>query len=154
MGTASLPCNVDSLDKVPLNPDPRKGPNLGLISTSCSGGAILPTTCCSALLSREQHQGSRAQPEQESQQCWLCHVLPLCPQRVRSPSKQEAGISQAPGARPPSPECWGAEGRQCCREMLRPHGPIPPQHGQLRGLPGGPPPRDPCCGAGCFLTSL
>lgn len=54
---ASLPCNTDSLYKVPLIPDPQKGPDLGLIYTSCSGGAVLPTAIA-LLCSRES--GTRA----------------------------------------------------------------------------------------------
>lgn len=38
----SLTCNTNTLCEVPLNSDPQKGPDLGLIYPSCSGGAVLP----------------------------------------------------------------------------------------------------------------
>lgn len=52
---------------------------------------------------------------------------PLCPQRVRSPSKQEAGISQTRGA--PSPDCQ--EGSAAGAAAA--HGPIPPCSQPSRG---------------------
>lgn len=59
-GIASLPRNTDSLYKVPLNPYPQKGPDLGLIHLSCSGGAILPAAA--ALLSSRESGSRVAEP--------------------------------------------------------------------------------------------
>lgn len=115
---ASLPCNTDSLYKVPLNPDPQKGPNLGLISTSCSGRAVLPTARCSALPSGGRHQGGRALARAGIPAMPTMPCPPLCPQRVRSPSKQEARISQGPRRLPSESRPPGSGAEAALQEEL------------------------------------
>lgn len=82
---------------------------------------------------------------------------PLCPQRVRSPSKQEAGISQARTLALGVPTAGEERGGSTAGAAAA-HGPVPPcsqpSAGSYGGLPGRSPPRDPCCRAGCLLTSL
>lgn len=145
-GMASLPCNTDSLYKVPLNPYPQKGPDLGLIHISCSGGAILPTAA--ALLSWRAAAGWQSPagagiPAMPAMPC-----PPLRPQRVRSPAEQEAGISQARGARP---GCRGGEGRQrcgsCCCWWPRPSL-LPASAGTCGGFQGALPLGTPAVGQG------
>lgn len=55
-GMAPVACNTNPLFKVPLTPDPQKGPDLGSPYTSCSGGAVLPMAI--ALLCRVERGSS------------------------------------------------------------------------------------------------
>lgn len=69
----------------------RSSPALGLTYPSCSGGAVLPTAL--ALLCRVGLPGAGI-PAMSAMHC-----PPLCPQRVSSPSKQEASTPRVWGSR-------------------------------------------------------
>lgn len=58
---------------------------------------------------------------------------PLCPQRVRAPSEQEAGIRQIQGARLPVLATGDKRGGSAAGGAAAAHGPVHPQCGQLWG---------------------
>lgn len=90
---ASVACNTNPLFKVPLTPDPQKGPDLGSAYTAQVEPSRPRPLLCSAECSVAAAASLPAAgiPAMSAMQC-----PPLCPQRVRSPSKQEARICQAP----------------------------------------------------------
>lgn len=156
-GMASLPCNTDPLYKVPLNLDPQKGPDLGLIYTSWSGGAVLPTAV--ALLCSQESSTRPAEPSQGRNPSNAGYAVssslpPKGQVSIKTRSRDSARPTALALQAPTAGEERGdrAAGAAAARSPVPPHS--QPSAGSYGGLPGRSPPWDPPnCQAGCFLTS-
>lgn len=146
-GMASLPCNTDPLYKVPLNLDPQKGPDLGLIYTSRSGGAVLPTAVallCSQESSTRPTEPSHGRNPSNAGYAVSSSLPPKGQVSIKTRSRDQPGPRHSP-FKPQLPGRRGETGLQELPLLVAPSLPAPSPAQAVTGgfqdaLPLGTPP--------------